>query len=196
MKYENVAPTFGAHCLHTVIQKRLRQPALLRRPTICTPAHTGRTVYRHQKRVNKLMCVLSIKEITMHFGVPSRGLVPHRQYRCPHLSMPALHRRVRNLKRPGRFHQAFACIRFALRTCPCPHCSDVSKIKKGLAEFTRNLLASDLHSSVRPLKEHIEQRSRLVFTCLAMSAFFVSAPWACAPGCVQLLGGTACRTCS
>merc|ERR1711972_3701 len=68
------------------------------------------------------------------------------------------------------------------------YCSDVSGNQKGLADFTKHLLAFDLlHAPVSALvavTEHIEQLSRLVFTCLALSALNV--PWTCAPGCVQL----------
>merc|ERR1711972_507870 len=67
------------------------------------------------------------------------------------------------------------------------YCSDVSEIQKGLADFTKHLLAFDLlHAPVSALvavTEHIEQLSRLVFTYLALSAWV---PWTCAPGCVQL----------
>jgi len=70
------------------------------------------------------------------------------------------------------------------------YCSDVSGIQKGLADFTKHLLAFDLlHAPVSALvavTEHIEQLSRLVFTCLALSALFVCVPWTCAPGRAQL----------
>jgi len=69
-----------------------------------------------------------------------------------------LQRRVGNSKRPGRFHQAFACIQFAPRAC----------------------------SSV--CRWHIQQTSRLVFTYLTLSALFACVPWSsiCTTGCTHL----------